>query len=109
MRKTEGTSILSLYPGAKAGCKLSPNGKCTGCPRYRFVETKHPQTGEDVREWDCIDVWQVMWAGDNSRQTIGVHAAIAQNTNEMAKTPERMVVAIEAAQQRRLANAARED
>ena len=107
MRKTEGTSILSLHPGAKAGCSIG--GKCEKCPLYRFVETKHPQTGEDVREWDCIFVWQVMWAGDNSRQTIGVHAAIAQNTTEMVKTPERMVTAIEEAQQRRLANAVREN
>ena len=109
MRKTEGTSILSLHPGAKTGCKLSHNGKCTGCPRYRFVETQHPQTGENIREWDCIDVWKVMFAGDNSRQIIGVHAAIAQNTTEMVKSPERMVTAIEEAQQRRLANAVREN
>ena len=107
MRKTEGTSMLSLHPGAKAGCSIG--GKCEKCPLYRFVRMPHPQTGEDVHEWDCVFVWQMMWAGDNSRQTIGAHAAIAQNTNEMAKTPERMVVAIEAAQQRRLTNAARED
>lgn len=80
MRKQEGTSILSLHPGAKAGCSI---GKvCEKCPLYRFVETKHPQTGEDVREWDCIFVWQVMWAGDNSRQTVGVHEAVNQAQNE---------------------------
>ena len=50
-----------------------------------------------------------MFAGDNSRQIIGVHAAIAQNTTEMVKSPERMVTAIEEAQQRRLANAVREN
>lgn len=108
MRKAEGTSILSLHPGAKAGCSIG--GKCEKCPLYRFVETKHPQTGEDVREWDCIFVWQVMWAGDNSLQTFRVHAAVAQNTTEMVKTPARMVAAIEETQkQRRLANAVREN
>lgn len=109
MRKQEGTSILSLHPGAKAGCKQSPNGKCTGCPLYRFVETKHPQTGEDVREWDCIFVWQVMWSGDISRQVIGTHAAVAQQTSEVVKQPVRLVMAIEESQQRRLVNAAHED
>lgn len=83
MRKQEGTSILSLHPGAKAGCSIG--GKCEKCPLYRFVETQHPQTGEDVREWDCVFVWQVMWQGDTSRQVVGAHAAIAQQTSEQVK------------------------
>jgi len=86
MRKQEGMSILSLHPGAKAGCSIG--GKCEKCPLYRFVEVDHPQTGEKVREWDCIFVWQVMWQGDTSRQVIGAHDAVAQQTNEQVKRQE---------------------
>lgn len=105
MRKQEGTSILSLHPGAKEGCKQSKTGKCTECPLYRFVETKHPQTGEDVREWDCIFVWQVMWAGDNSRQTIGVHAAVAQQTDEHVRSSKQFLQLMNGQVQQRLTDA----
>ena len=112
MRKQEGTSILSLHPGAKAGCSIG--GKCEKCPLYRFVETEHPQTGEQVREWDCIFVWQVMWTGDTSRQTRGVHAAVAQQTNTHAKAHGQFLSIVEAAvtagsENKRLANASVKD
>jgi len=107
MRKTEGTSILSLHPGAKAGCSLG--GKCTKCPLYRFVETEHPQTGENVREWDCIFVWQVMFGGDTSRRVIDAQKAINTQTTLQAKGHQQFMSVVEGAQSRRLSDASGQD
>ncbi len=58
------------------------------------METEHPQTGEQVREWDCIFVWQVMWQGDTSRQVVGAHAAVVHQTQEATKRQDALLTIV---------------
>ena len=58
--------------GFKKKCsKLRDN-----CPKWVFVDGKHPQTEEVIRRFDCVDAWLSVLLVDNFRITEQVVGSI---------------------------------
>ena len=59
------------------------------CAWFMEIEGKHPQTGEQIKEWSCAVVWQVMVglkiSQDVTNGTSGVQAATESFRNEVVR------------------------
>lgn len=59
------------------------------CPAYVELQGKHPQSGQDVREWGCVMGWLPMLLIENSRtnrETSGELSALrSENVTGSAK------------------------
>lgn len=63
---------------------------CIGlqCSWFMLVRGKHPQTGEDVDEWNCAVTWMPILLIENSQQQRQTGAAVESFRNEVAKASE---------------------
>lgn len=59
---------------------------CHKCPKWTQIRGKHPQSGEDVDEWNCSDALLPMLLMEHSRQQRSTAAAVETMTSEMQKT-----------------------
>ena len=55
------------------------------CSLWIRLPRKVRLTGEDVEEYYCGDVWNVILAAENLREMAGLHAAMNSFRNEMVK------------------------
>mgnify|MGYP000365064892 CR=1 FL=1 len=55
------------------------------CSLWIRLPRKVRLTGEDVEEYHCGDVWQVILAAEANREMVGLHAAMNSFRNEMCK------------------------
>ena len=55
------------------------------CSLWIRLPRKSRLTGEDVEEYHCGDVWNVILAAELCRETAGVHAALNSFRNETVK------------------------
>lgn len=55
------------------------------CAQYRHVIGKHPQSGKDIEEYDCVFNWVPILTIENTQQTIQLAAAIESERNELIK------------------------
>ena len=62
---------------------------CHRCPWWTLVRGKHPQTGEDVDQWNCAIALLPILLIENSRQTRSVAAATESFRNEMVDANKR--------------------
>ena len=104
--------LNNQIPGAKKGCSIG--GKCEKCPHYRSmpVDVTDPTTGQVIKQgttWDCVFAWIMLGTWDAGRQSQGVHAAVAQQTNETTRRQDRFMQLVEEAGRRKFLNASRED
>lgn len=53
-----------------------------------LVRGKHPQTGEEVDEWNCAMTWLPVLLIENSQQQRQTGAAVESFRNEVVKTAE---------------------
>lgn len=78
---------MKLEPG-----KFCPLIKkdCIGlqCSWFMLVRGKHPQTGEDVDEWNCAVTWLPVLLIENSQQQRQTGAAVESFRNEVVKAAE---------------------
>jgi len=58
---------------------------CIGlqCAWFTQVRGMHPQTGEDIDEWDCAIQWMPVLLIENSRKQNETSAAVESFRNEM--------------------------
>lgn len=63
------------------------------CRLWIRIPRKSRQTGEDVEEYHCGDVWQVILAAEAIRETVGVHAALNSFRNEMVERNNEFILA----------------
>lgn len=63
---------------------------CVGlqCNWFMQVRGKHPQTGEEVDEWNCAVTWLPVLLIENSQQQRQTGAAVESFRNEVAKSSE---------------------
>ena len=71
------------------------------CPKWVFVDGKHPQTEELIRRYDCIDAWLAVLLVDNFRITEQVVSTLdlARKENIEAANKTRQMIAHAAALQ----------
>ena len=95
---------MKLEPGKY--CPLIKKD-CIGlqCSWFMLVRGKHPQTGEDVDEWNCAVTWLPVLLIENSQQQRQTGAAVESFRNEVVKAAEnsQQLLAIDL-QQRLLSN-----
>lgn len=95
---------MKLEPGKY--CPLIKKD-CIGlqCSWFMLVRGKHPQTGEDVDEWNCAVTWLPVLLIENSQQQRQTGAAVESFRNEVVKAAEnsQQLLAIDL-QQRLLGN-----
>ena len=63
------------------------------CSLWIRLPRKNRQTGEDVEEYHCGDVWNVILAAEACRETVGVHAALNSFRNEMVEQNNEFILA----------------
>lgn len=63
---------------------------CVGlqCAWFMLVRGKHPQTGEEVDEWNCAMTWLPVLLIENSQQQRQTGAAVESFRNEVVKNAE---------------------
>jgi hypothetical protein len=66
-------------------CEEAKDGKIYRCRWYIEVKGKHPQTGEDINEWDCSMAWLPTLTLEMSRTNRGQTSALESFRNEMVK------------------------
>lgn len=99
---------------ANAGCNTSKTGLCKDCPLFVSMpfETRDARTGEIIASgsvFDCVHVWTAMGSWDGANRTLGVHAAVCQQTNETVKRQDQLLGMVTgAAEEKRLEHAAGE-
>lgn len=78
---------MKLEPGKY--CPLIKKD-CIGlqCSWFMLVRGKHPQTGEDVDEWNCAVTWLPVLLIENSQQQRQTGAAVESFRNEVVKAAE---------------------
>ena len=104
--------LNNRIPGSKNGCSIG--GKCEKCPHYRSmpVDVTDPTTGQVIKQgtvFDCVFAWIMLGAWDAGRQSQGVHAAVAQQTNETIKRQDEFLQLVQGAEHRRLESADRQN
>lgn len=86
---------------------------CEKCLLYVSmpVNVPDPTTGKTIEssQFECAFVWNMLGAWDAGRQSQGVHAAVAQQTNETIKRQDAFLNLVTDAGQRRLASADSQD
>lgn len=70
-----------------------------GCHWYINVQGVHPQTGEQLNQWDCAIVWIPVLTIDVARQARSGAAATESFRNEMAKANSGLIMIQEFAKQ----------
>lgn len=80
---------MALIPQAPEGrvCPLHQKDTskvCHKCPWWTQIRGKHPQTGEELDDWNCSIALLPMLLIDNSRQTRSTAAAVESFRNEVA-------------------------
>ena len=60
------------------------------CVKYIPMRGKDRNTGKDVDEWNCTEVWAVILGTENSQHTREVGAAVESFRNEMVAGNETM-------------------
>lgn len=77
-------------PGKDIGCHRTGFEKkcrelvCDGiCNRWIMVQGAHPQTGEQLNLYDCVDNWMPVLMLENSQQQRQTAAAVESFRNEM--------------------------
>jgi hypothetical protein len=55
------------------------------CRKWRQIQGKNPNTGEDVNGWDCVDAWLPLLMIENSQMQRQTGAAVESLRNEMVK------------------------
>ena len=63
------------------------------CSLWIRIPRKNNLTGEDVEEYHCGDVWNVILAAEAIRETVGVHAALNSFRNEMIERNNEFILA----------------
>lgn len=78
---------MKLEPGKY--CPLIKKD-CIGlqCSWFMLVRGKHPQTGEDIDEWNCAVTWLPVLLIENSQQQRQTGAAVESFRNEVVKAAE---------------------
>jgi hypothetical protein len=63
---------------------------CVGlqCNWFMLVRGKHPQTGEDVDDWNCAITWLPVLLIENSQQQRHTGAAVESFRNEVVRTAD---------------------
>lgn len=78
---------MKLEPG-----KFCPLIKkdCVGlqCAWFTQIRGTHPQTGEDIDEWNCAVTWLPVLLIENSQQQRQTGAAVESFRNEVVKASE---------------------
>ena len=78
---------MKLEPGKY--CPLLKKD-CIGlqCAWFMLVRGQHPQTGQDVDEWNCAMTWLPVLLIENSQQQRQTGAAVESFRNEVVKSAE---------------------
>lgn len=82
---------MQLKPGD--GCPhmgLQPCGTFK-CKFWQNVRGTSPQTGQEVDEWECLFVIQIMLQIEQSKQMRGVAASIDSFRNETVKATQQTI------------------
>jgi hypothetical protein len=63
---------------------------CVGlqCNWFMLVRGKHPQTGEEVDDWNCAITWLPVLLIENSQQQRHTGAAVESFRNEVVRTAD---------------------
>lgn len=63
---------------------------CVGlkCNWFMLVRGKHPQTGEEVDDWNCAMTWLPVLLIENSQQQRQTGAAVESFRNEVVRNAE---------------------
>ncbi len=67
-----------------------------GCSWYVQLRGKHPQTGEEVDEFDCAIRWLPILMIENTKEAIGVSSSIDSFRNEMVRGQQAVLQVAEA-------------
>lgn len=79
--QTTNPKMTCPYTGNKVLC--SKNNDC--CPKWVYIQGKHPQTGENIDEWMCQDSWSPFLIIENSKFVNEIGAAIESLRNEIVR------------------------
>ena len=71
-----------------------------GCTMWTNIVGKHPQTGQEVNQFDCSIKWFPLMLLENAKQTRGVQAATESMRNEIVQRQDTLNNAIALAQRR---------
>lgn len=66
-------------------CEEAKDGAVHRCMWYTQVRGIHPQTGEEIDEWNCAMAWIPILTIDNSQQSRATGAAVESFRNEMVE------------------------
>ena len=66
-------------------CQEAKDGKVYQCNWFRRLVGMHPQTGEQIDEWDCAIGWVPLLMVEMSKTNRGQTAAIESFRNETVK------------------------
>lgn len=73
-----------------AECEKAVDGAVERCAWYIELAGKHPQTGEDVKEWGCSMAWLPVLLIENAREVKSVAAAAESSRNVVADAIEKV-------------------
>lgn len=60
------------------------------CIKYTQMLGLHPQTGQEISEWNCSDAWLPMLLIENSQQTRQAGAAVESFRNEVVNVGKQL-------------------
>lgn len=63
---------------------------CHKCPMWTLVRGKHPQSNEDVDQWNCSLAWLPMLLIETAQQSRQTGAAVEAFRNEVTRANERL-------------------
>jgi len=65
------------------------------CRLWKLIQGQHPQTGEVISKWDCLDAMGDLFAIDTIRKVEGTQAATESMRNEIVSRMDRNIRRIE--------------